>query len=222
MKLISVIPINLKSYTLTAVAIAFALPTSPIALASECFSPSPHYQKDKDTFQPIESKKLTYAEKKTLKPIFKHMDGRWKGTATGFFCMGTEKAPRKKPDNYIIQEIEVNTNSSGDLTLSAQLLSETKETSRQENLRLFISSDILRVGQNSKSGDTSLDSAAKNKIVFTQRYRIPTRKDGKIKGSISQEIIRNIHASRSSMTIEYNVYTQNVLSSKSVWELRKK
>ncbi|MCX4026697.1 hypothetical protein H0A36_00835 [Endozoicomonas sp. SM1973] len=222
MELISVMPIHLKSNTLTAATIAFALSVSPIIKASECFNPSPHHQKSKDTFQPIESKKLTYSENKTLKSIFKHMDGRWTGTATGFFCMGTDKTPREKPDSYIIQEMEVDTNSSGDLVLSAQLLSETKETSRQENMRLFISSGILRVGQNSKSGDTSLDSAAKNKIVFTQKYRIPTRQGGKIKGSIAQEIIRTIHASRSSMTIEYNVYTQGVLSSKSVWKLRKK
>lgn len=214
--------VNFKSInTLTlSLALTFFLPS--ISFASECFSPSPHQQKGNDTFKPIGAKNLTSAQRKILKRMFKKMDGRWEGTTTGFFCMGTEKSPRQKTDNYIIEELEVDANSSGDLTLAARMNSIEKGTSRQENMKLFSSSGILRIGQNRKSGDVSVDSLSKGKLAFTQRYRVPTNHGATKKGSFGQEIIRTVSAKRSSLIIEYKVYTQGLLSSKSVWKLRKK
>ncbi|WP_163836176.1 hypothetical protein [Spartinivicinus ruber] len=211
-----------KSITSFVFNIAFALLLPAQVLGSSCFSPSPNNKQNEDSFKPVTEKNLSRSEQRSIRNIFKNMGGRWTGTATGFFCMGTEKSLRQKPDNYIIESMDVNTNSSGDLVLSAQLFSQAKETSRQENMRLFISAGKLRLDKNSKMGDVSLDQITKNKVVFTQRYRIPTRQNGTIKGSIAQEIIRTISASRSTLQIEYNIYTQGVLSSNSVWMLRKK
>ncbi|GAA4649528.1 hypothetical protein GCM10023116_18020 [Kistimonas scapharcae] len=143
------------------------------ALAADCFSLSPQAASGK-VFEPVKARKLTSSEQRQIDTLFRKMAQQWEGETQGYFCMGTESSPRKRPDNYQVTA-KVERDSSGNIRLEADLFSPPKKTRRRENLRLFSSHDILRIDVNSSSGDVGLVSLDNQHLEFIQTFRVTHR-----------------------------------------------
>ena len=143
--------------------------TSTSALAEGCFSLSPRAASGK-AFEPVQARKLTSSERHQINTLFRRMAQQWEGEVHGYFCMGTENSPRKRPDNYQIT-VRVQRDSSNNIQLEAALFSPRKKMSRHENLRLFSSSGFLRVDVNRSSGDVGLVSLSDQHLEFIQAFR---------------------------------------------------
>ncbi|WP_211826979.1 hypothetical protein [Kistimonas asteriae] len=157
--------------------------------AADCFSASPLAASGK-AFEPTEARKLTSSEQRQIDTLFRKMAKQWEGETHGYFCMGTENTPRKKPDNYQLTAT-VKQDSSGNIRLEADLYSPQKKTSRRETLRLFSSRDFLRIDVNNASGDVALVSLDNQHLTFIQTFRVTHRqpikrdKDDEGEGEVS-------------------------------------
>ena len=150
-------------------AILVGVLTSASALAEDCFSLSPRAASDK-AFESVQAHKLTSSERHQISTLFRKMAQQWEGDVHGYFCMGTENSPRKRPDNYQIT-VRVKRDSSSNIQLESTLFSPRKKMSRHENLRLFSSSGFLRVDVNRSSGDVDLVSLSDQHLEFIQAFR---------------------------------------------------
>ena len=143
------------------------------ASAADCFSLSPQAASGK-AFEPVRARELTSSEQRQIDTLFRKMAQQWEGETQGYFCMGTENSPRKKPDNYQVTA-KVKRDSSGNIRLEADLFSPQKKIRRRENLRLFSSHDVLRIDVNSRSGDVGLVSLDNQHLEFIQTFRVTHR-----------------------------------------------
>ncbi len=143
------------------------------ALAADCYSASPLAASGK-AFEPTTARKLTSSEQRQIDTLFRKMAQQWKGETQGYFCMGTENAPRKKPDDYQVTA-RVKQDSSGNIRFEADLFSPHKKTRRRENLRLFSSHDFLRVDVNNRAGDVAVVSLDNQHLEFIQAFRVTHR-----------------------------------------------
>ena len=229
--------------------------------AADCFSASPLVASGK-AFEPTEARKLTSSEQRQIDTLFRKMAKQWEGETHGYFCIGTENTPRKKPDTYQLTAT-VKQDSSGNIRLEADLYSPQKKTSRRETLRLFSSRDFLRIDVNNASGDVALVSLDNQHLTFIQTFRVTHRqpikrdKDDEDEGEVEvsilpvddevsilpeiedeesddkeekirfkrlstvREIVRTITVSGAYLTIDYQVYTQGLLSSATTWRMKK-
>lgn len=93
--------------------------------------------------------------------------------------------------------------------------SQEKRTSRIENLELILTKNRLRVGVDAPAGDIELIKGTNNFLVFLKKDNIRNPSGG----LVTQEIVRSISHTGNSLSIEYLLYTNGLLSSFSLWEL---
>ncbi|RDH43965.1 hypothetical protein [Zooshikella ganghwensis] len=201
--------------------------------ASECFSPSPLKKKSGQTFEEIKPVKLTNTQASSIRNMFKNLRGNWRGTATGFFCLGTEKSPRQKADNFTIKA-EIDVFSQQDIVITADMDAIEQRKQRTEIFRLFSSNGFLRLNKNRTAGDVKVKTISQNEISFVQYSQIKINSKGpstttdakntvnKSGGIARREIITTIKRSYKALRIEYKVYSNGVLSSTSTWSLKKR
>lgn len=193
---------------------AIVLLVASSASAADCFSPAPSVAGGGDRYAAIESSQLSKGQQRSLVKLFKKLKGRWRGDAKGFFCEGKEGAPKKRADDYTI-EAEADMNRSGALSMRADLTSKSKGTTRSENLRLIPAGDKLRINKNNVASEAKVLAASSRELHVVLKETLP-RAAGFV------EIYRRIRVSGSSVTIDYEVYSQGGLSSRSTWRLKKR
>ncbi|MBU2711365.1 hypothetical protein [Zooshikella harenae] len=165
--------------------------------------------------------------------MFKNLHGNWRGTATGFFCLGTEKKPRQKPDNYSLKA-GVDVFRQQDIEITADMESIAQSKQRTETFRLFSSNGFLRYNRNHPAGDVKVNNISRNEISFTQHSQIrlhpkSTLTEDGVKSNVNnnggtarREIITTLKRTYKNIQIEYKVYSNGVLSSVSSWNLKKR
>lgn len=190
------------------------------AAAGNCFQKSPLLDSEGYPIVEVNSRTLSRAEYRDLKGLLKQTAGRWRGTATGYFCLGKEDAPRIKRDDFTI-EVDSEVDSSGNMRLSAAFTTLDRSTSRSEGLNLFVSSRGLRLDYNNRSGNVEILEVSRASIEFVHAHRLATRGSGAIGGSLPRQLLKKIDVSGSSMTVHHEVYIGGVLTSGSTWSLRR-
>lgn len=189
----------------------------PVALGAECFEPSPLTPPGADPHIAIESNRLSNSQQKAIEMLFKSLRGRWQGKSYGYFCKGSEESPKKVSDNATA-EIEVESYDRNSATIKAVLTAADRRSSRNELLRLILNGETLRVGRDTRAGETRVLSANANQLAFAVK-----ESQGRV-GVIGgfREVHRTISVSRNQLTIEFTVYSQGGLSSTSRWVARKR
>ncbi|MGI0116150.1 hypothetical protein [Zooshikella sp. RANM57] len=185
--------------------------------AEPCFTPSPLKKKSGQAFEEIKPVKLTNKQIHNIRNMFKNLRGNWRGTATGFFCLGTEKKPRQKPDNYSLKA-DMDVFSQQDIEITADMESIAQSKQRTETFRLFSSNGFLRYNRNHPAGDVKVNSISRNEISFVQHSQIRLGPKG---GTARREIITTLKRTYKNLQIEYKVYSNGVLGSVSTWKLQK-
>lgn len=184
--------------------------------AQECFSQAPSLAGGKDPYQVLTPTRLSKEGAKSIEKLFKKLKGRWAGEADGFFCRGTEAAPRREDDDFRVA-MEAVAKATDALEITSDLTEKNNRTSRSERLRLMITDGTLRANRDDPGGDVEILDMSRNgsSIAFLH-------KEIKSGGGGFTEILRRIKVSGTSLTIVYDVYTRGGLTSSSTWKLKKK
>ncbi|MFT5449203.1 MAG: hypothetical protein ACI9DC_004392 [Gammaproteobacteria bacterium] len=186
-----------------------ALLAAPFAVGAKCFDRSPLTPPGADLHTTLEPNRLSNSQQKPVEALLKSLRGRWRGKAIGYFCEGTEKSPRKVSDNATT-EIEIESEDRNTVTIKAILTAADRRSSRHELLRLILSGKKLRIGRDSRAGETHVLSASRSKLAFEVKQSNGRGRRGGASGP--REVHRKIIVTHSQLTIEFTVYTQSGLS----------
>lgn len=195
------------------------LSTSTPLLAQACFQQAPSLRAGDDPFKPTEPTRLSSDGRKSVEKLFQKVKGRWAGDSQGYFCRGTESAPRKEADGYRIA-MEATTKGSNELHITSAMVSKDNTTSRTEKLRLFLSDNTLRVDRNDRGGEVKIVQLSPGGSSIEFLHKVIN--SGAPGPAGFTEILRRIQVSATTLTIAYEVYLQGGLTSSSTWKLRKK
>ena len=206
-----------SSAFLSSAFLASTVLAAPLAAGAKCFDRSPLTPPGADPHTAIESNQLSHSQKKAVDALFKSLRGRWQGKAKGYFCKGTRESPRQVSDNATA-EIEVESYERDSVTIKAILTADDRRSSRNELLRLFLSDETLRVGRDTRAGETKVLSARRNQLAFA--IKVFHRHGGAVGGI--REVHRKILVTHNQMTIEFTVYSQGGLISTSRWTARRR
>jgi hypothetical protein len=195
--------------------------TPPQVMAAECFAGSPAKNRGLPLTAEIEIKNITDDEHQTLTRFIKNLEGFWKGTATEINCKGATSAPMEEKHDY---KVDVHATSKYlpvedalSLKFRATWDGKTRNTSKMENFRFFLTPQRLRLDRNIPAGDVATIKVAENFLVFTKM----THMRNAAGGVVAQEIVRSFQLAHRTLTIEYLVYSNGMLAAKSQWELRR-
>ena len=179
----------------------------------ECLDPSPTVAAGKDPYGAITVRELTGDEHKTIKALFKSLDGQWQGSASALQCRDLKDPQRNKRYLYTVKA-EVEVDYFGNFFLQKTLYSRERQTTHQEILRLYLADSHLRINSASTSGNVELIDVEKNRISFLYRLLLQSAAAG---GSIRKEIFVVLTAGEQSFEIEQRTYSQGRLSDEQTW-----
>lgn len=184
--------------------------------ANSCFEKTPFVDEENNPIAFIEESKLSVSESKTLERLFARAKGRWSGQTEGYLCSGTEKAPKTKPDDFYI-DAEVNVDSSNNMRFDASFVALDRNSTRQELLRIYISDNVLRLGQNSKGGNAKITSLTDDSVEFVYVHRVVFGH----RASQLRHLIKKLQVSSSSLSMHHQVYLNGLLLSESRWSMHR-
>ena len=201
---------SILCFSILFLVVAYSVP----GRAEDCFSGSPTKNSQRPITSEIQDRDITKAEYNDLKTLFQSLEGRWSGRVSETICRGSLNAVNKEIHNYTV-EPTISFEHPETLFLESIWHSQKKRTSRIENLELILTKNRLRLGVDAPAGDIELIKVADNFLVILKKDNVRNPSGG----VVTQEIVRSISHTGKSLTIEYLLYTNGLLSSFSLWEL---
>lgn len=191
-----------------------------ITVAAECFGNSPSKNRGLPLTTEIEIKNISSNEHQTLGRLIKNMEGFWNGTAIEINCKGDASAPVEEKHEYKVR-VHATTKympveDAQSLKFRATWEGKTRNTTKLENFRFFLTQDRLRLDRNIPAGDVEIIKIEDNFLVLTKKTNVRNRTGG----VVAQEIVRSYLLTHNTLSIEYLAYSNGRLEAKSHWELR--
>ena len=190
------------------------------ATAAECFGNSPSKNRGLPLTAEIAIKNIASDEYQTLERLIKNMEGFWNGTATEINCKGDASATAEEKHEYKVH-VHATTKympveDTQSLKFRATWEGKTRNTTKLENFRFFLTQDRLRLDRNIPAGDVEIIKIEDNFLVLTKKTNVRNRAGG----VVAQEIVRSYLLTHNTLSIEYLAYSNGRLVAKSHWELR--
>jgi hypothetical protein len=179
-----------------------------LAWPLECLSPGPGGE--------AAPRDLVDRERRDLRTLFDTLDGEWNGGGEGFFCREGGGADRE--DVRYVVEAEGEVDSSGDLTIGADLYPEDRSVRQTETLRLYLREGRLRAGDLSGAGDVEPVEATYRRLVYRQTYR----QQAATGGGLVKDVHTVIEATYHGFRFERRIYTQGRLTAGLTWSLTRR
>lgn len=189
--------------------------------AAECFGNSPSKNRGLPLTAEIKIQNITSDERQTLGRLIKNMEGFWNGTATETNCKGDASAPVEEKHEYKVH-VHATTKyipveDAQSLKFRATWEGKTRNTTKLENFRFFLTQDRLRLDRNISAGDVEIIKIEDDFLVLTKKTNVRNRAGG----VVAQEIVRSYLLTHNTLSIEYLAYSNGRLVAKSQWELRR-
>lgn len=188
--------------------------------AQQCFDEAPSVLDGGDPYDLIMPTRLNSKDRKAIEQLFQRLEGRWSGNSKGYFCRGRKGAARKEADGYRI-EMYATRDNPNEILLTSSLTSDDNSTIRAEKLRLLLSDNTLRVDVDDPGGEVRILQIPRTGGTIEFLHKVITRPGSTGIVEVT-EILRRIHVSATSLTIEYEVYFIGGLASESTWKLTRK
>ena len=187
------------------------------SFATVCFSPSPSRQAELELTTDIVSRTLTKDELSILGDMFMQLDGKWAGQADETVCKGKSDNVNPVQHRYTL-DIDIEIYRKTELKFKAVLDSMESRKSRNEFLEIYLSSDKFRVNDEFAAGDVEIIKLTDNFVSFFKKIIIRTKS-----GGISvRELVQSISLTGKRLSMEFQVYSNGVLSSHTVWTADRK
>ena len=192
-----------------------------ITVAAECFESSFSVNRGLPLTADVEIKNITSGEHQKLNRFIKSLAGFWNGTATEIHCKGDSSAPVEERHEYKVH-VHATTKyipveDALSLKFRATWDGKTRNVTKLENFRFFLTSKNLRLDRNIPAGDVEVIKIEENFLVLAKKTNVRNR----IGGVVAQEIVRSYLLTHNTLNIEYLAYSNGKLVLKSLWELRR-
>jgi hypothetical protein len=178
----------------------------------DCLDPSPTIAAGRDPYAAIVPRDLSPAEHATLKALLLKLDGEWQGTATSRDCRSLNDPGAYRQYVYTAQA-EAETDRYGNLYLRKTLYSSERRTTYQENFRLYLTDQRLRINASSAAGDIEWIELGQSRIAFLYRLLLQSKTGP---GSTRKEVFITLEAGELAFTLEQRIYSQGRLSTYSM------
>jgi len=179
---------------------------------ADCLDPSPTITAGRDPYAAIVPRDLSPAEHATLKALLLQLDGEWQGTATSRDCRSFKDPEAYRQYAYNAQA-EAETDRYGNFYLRKTLYSPERRTTHQENLRLYLTDQRLRINSSSSAGDIEWIELGQSRIAFLYRLLLQSKTG---RGSTRKEVFITLEAGELAFTLEQRIYSQGRLSTRSM------
>ena len=192
---------------------------TPVAMGANCFDNSPSKNQGLQLTAELEVKDLSQNEYDELSRLINLMKGFWRGSVIEITCKGDLAAVIEEKHHYNVRARGTTKYMSVEDTLALRFRASwdgsTRNVSKPVNFRLLLTKQRLRLDRNIPAGDVETIKVLANFLVFHRKSNVRNPSGG----VVTQEIVRSFAVTHNSLAIEYLLFSNGLLVSKSQWEL---
>lgn len=183
--------------------VVFSFIYASSSLAGDCLSPLPNAVSLLQA--KTESNKLSKSQQQSANRLFQELATQWRGSGSGYYCVGEELAQAEKKYKKI--DVKLDFNNHQKLVLKAQKRSKDTQqhAERLGSLNIFADKGYLRFDQNNSAGDVWLETLSSTDLSVWSQTR---------SGTVYHLINRKIKRSSNRLEITITQYSNNRLTSR--------